>query len=34
MFCSDEKIQPGFVDFPNFAWGFGFDSRKEESTSL
>ena len=25
---SDEQMQPGFVDFQNFAQGFGFASRK------
>ena len=28
MLARDEKMQPGFVDFPNFACGIGFASRK------
>ena len=28
MLGRDEKMQPEFVDFPNFAQGFGFASRE------
>ena len=28
MLGRDEKMQPRFVDFPNFAQGFGFASRE------
>ena len=28
MLGRDEKMQPGFVDFPNFAQGFGYASRE------
>ena len=28
MLGRDEKMQPGFVDFPNFTQGVGFASRE------
>ena len=33
MLGRDEKMQPGFVDFPNFAQGFGFGFAGREAIS-
>ena len=33
MLGKDEKMKPGFVDFPNFGQGFGFDSREAISVA-